>query len=297
MKNTPVFRGAATALVTPFTEKGIDFKSFDSLIDYQLDNSTDALVICGTTGEAPTLSDSEHIKCVRRAVKRAGGRVPVIAGSGGNDTYHACEMSKKAEAAGADALLAVTPYYNRATERGLIDSYTEIASSVSLPVILYNVPARTTVAITGKVYSELAAVENIVAVKEAGSDFSASIRLFSSFYGDFDIYCGNDERIFPFMCMGASGAISVLGNLMPKAVHDICELCQNGDWEGGRALWLSVQNIIGALFCEVNPIPVKTAMSLAGLCPGRLRLPLCEPDEEHLELIKRRLSEYGLIEE
>ncbi len=273
MKKT-VFEGAATALITPLTEQGIDYNAFGRLIDWQIDCGIDALVICGTTGEGSTLTDEEHRAAIEYAVKRAAKRVPIIAGTGSNDTAYAIDLTKFAYDVGADASLVVTPYYNKATQNGLIKMFTAIADAAPLPMILYNVPSRTGCAIAPSTYLALADHPNIVAIKEANGDIS-KIAETAKLVGDkLDIYSGNDDQIVPVLSLGGKGVISVLSNLIPAETSEICKAFMRGEVKKSRDMQLEYLDLINTLFCEVNPIPVKAAMAAMGYCENYLRLPL-----------------------
>ena len=286
MKNT-VFTGSGVAIITPFNENGIDFESFGKLIDFHLENSTDAIIVCGTTGEAATMPDAEHLSAIEYTVKRVNGKIPVIAGTGSNDTVHGVKLSVEAEKLGADALLVVTPYYNKANKQGLINHFKAIAESVNIPIILYNVPSRTGMSISFEVLEELQKIENIVGIKEASGNMSYTMELAAKFGERFDIYSGNDDIIVPVMSIGGKGVISVLANVLPKETHDICSLYLEGKTEESRKLQLKLLELVNSLFCEVNPIPVKTAINLMGMNGGLLRLPLYEmADSNKARLIK-----------
>ncbi|AMJ40315.1 4-hydroxy-tetrahydrodipicolinate synthase [Anaerotignum propionicum] len=291
-----IFTGAGVALVTPtFPDGTVNFEKMKELIEFQLANDTDALIICGTTGEASTLSDEVQIECVRYAVEVVKGRVPVIAGAGSNDTAHCIELAKGCETAGADAVLLVTPYYNKATQKGLILHYTAVAESLSIPIILYNVPGRTGCNITPKTVLELSKVKNIVAVKEASGNLSQVAEIAALVGPDFDIYSGNDDQILPILSLGGKGVISVLSNIAPKETHDMVVKFFEGDLKGSIALQLGAIELISALFCEVNPIPVKTALDLMGYEVGPCRMPLCAMEDKNLETLKKAMKNYGLI--
>lgn len=291
----PLFTGAATALVTPFKDGKVDFASFGQLIDWQIEQGIDGLVICGTTGEASTLNDVEHIETVRYAIKKAAGRVPVIAGAGSNDTRHAIDMSMALEAEGADGLLLVTPYYNRCTDKGLIIHYTAIADRVNIPIILYSVPARTGVNISPFVVSELCNHPNIVGIKEASGNMAQVVEIAKYVDEDFALYSGNDEIIVPIMAMGGLGAISVLSNIVPKQTHDMIADFLKGDIISAMKAQLSLKSLIDALFCEVNPIPVKAALYLMGMIELEYRLPLCPPQSKSMDAIKNQMTACGLL--
>ena len=290
-----VFEGAAAALITPFRGGAVDFDAFGRLIDFQIAAGTDALVIAGTTGEGSTLTDEEHRACLRYAAERTAGRVPVIAGTGSNDTDYAISLSRYACEVGCDALLLVTPYYNKATPRGLIRSFLAVAEATDRPIILYNVPSRTGVNIPLSVYEELAKHERIVATKEASGNLSAIAAVAAELSDTLALYSGNDDQIVPIMSLGGRGVISVLSNILPRETHEMCRRMLDGDTKGAAALQLGYLRLINALFCEVNPIPVKTACAMMGLDTGELRLPLCEMEEEHRALLEREMRAAGLI--
>ncbi len=295
MLKKEIFKGAGVALITPFTENGINFDELGRLIDDQIQAHTDAIVIAGTSGEAATMSDEEHRSVIRFACEKAAGRVPVIAGTGSNETSYAIELSKYAESVGADALLQVTPYYNKCTQKGLIAHYRAIADAVNIPIILYDVPSRTGVRIETSTYVELAKHPNIVAVKEANGDLSRILRLRAAVGDALDIYSGNDDQIVPILSLGGKGVISVLSNVAPKQTHDMCQLYFEGKVKESAKLQIEYSDLIDALFCEVNPIPVKTAMRLMGYEAGPLRLPLTEMEPAHLAQLEQALRRYGLL--
>ena len=291
-----IFTGAASALVTPFDEKGaVDYKALAKLIDFQIAGGIDALVICGTTGEGSTLTDEEHRECIRFSVEHIAGRVPVIAGTGSNDTDYANSLSKYACEVGADALLLVSPYYNKATPKGLIKSFLDTAEKTDKPIILYNVPSRTGVNISMPVYRELAKHERIVAVKEASGNMSQIAEIAAELSDDLAIYSGNDDQIVPILSLGGLGVISVLSNILPKETHDICQKFFDGDVAGSRELQLKYLELINNLFIEVNPIPVKTACGMMGLCSDLMRLPLCEMDDANKAKLAASMAKAGLI--
>lgn len=294
MKKT-VFTGAGVALVTPLNEKGVDYEAMGKIIDFQIENGTQALLICGTTGEAPTLDDREHLDAIAFAVERAAKRVPVIAGTGSNNTDHAVMMNKEAYKLGADALLWVSPYYNKTTQRGLIKHYQTLAASVDLPAIIYNVPSRTGVDIQAKTVCELSKTENIVGIKEATGNVARSAEIIAECGDKIDVYSGNDDITVPLMSIGAKGVLSVLSNIMPAENQKMCRLCLDGDFVSAGKMQIKLDRLIRALFSEVNPIPVKTALNLMGLNAGLLRLPLYEMAEENLEFLKSAMHENGLI--
>ena len=295
-QKTTIFTGAAVAIVTPFKNNQVDYESLAALIERQIENSTDAIVICGTTGESSTLTDEEHKECIRFCVEKTAGRVPVIAGTGSNDTDYAIALSKYACEVGADALLLVTPYYNKATPKGLIKHFTAIADATDKPIILYNVPSRTGVNISLPVYKELAKHDRIVAAKEASGNISAVAALAEACGNSLDIYSGNDDQIVPILSLGGKGVISVLSNVVPKGTHDIVALWNEGKTKESLALQLKYLDLINALFCEVNPVPVKTAMGLMGLCADEMRLPLCEMEENNKERLATALRNHGIID-
>ena len=295
MQKSTVFTGAAVAIITPFTNNQVDYPQLGAMIERQIAGSTDAIVICGTTGESSTLTDEEHRECIRFCVEKVAGRVPVIAGTGSNDTDYAISLSRYACEVGADALLLVTPYYNKATPKGLIKSFTAVADATNKPIILYNVPSRTGCNITLPVYKELAKHERIVAAKEASGNISAIAQLSAECGDSLDIYSGNDDQIVPILSLGGKGVISVLSNVVPKETHDICRLWFEGKAKESAQLQLKLLKLANTLFCEVNPIPVKTAMSLMGFCSEEMRLPLCEMDEANKAKLVEVMREYRLI--
>ena len=290
-----IFTGAGTAIITPFKNGKIDYDRFGNIIEQQIAGSIDAIVVAGTTGEAATLTHEEHCECMKYVVEKVAGRVPVIAGTGSNDTAYGIELSQYACEVGADALLLVTPYYNKATPKGLIKSFLETANKTNKPIILYNVPSRTGCNITLPVYRELAKHERIVAVKEASGNLSAIAELMAECGDSLDIYSGNDDQIVPIMSLGGKGVISVLSNVMPKETHDMTMACLGGDFKRGAEMQLKYLKLINALFCEVNPVPVKTAMAELGFCDVEMRLPLCEMADENREKLIAIMKEYGLL--
>lgn len=293
----PIFKGAGVAIVTPFTQDDkVNFEELGKMIDFQIAGGTDAIIICGTTGESSTLTHEEHDECIKFAVEHTAGRVPVIAGTGSNSTAEAIRLSTHAQNNGADALLLVTPYYNKATQKGLIQHYTAIANSVDLSIILYNVPSRTGVNILPQTAVTLAKnVKNIVAIKEASGNISQVAELAALADGCIDIYSGNDDQVVPLLSLGGVGVISVLSNVMPKLTHDMVMSYLNGDVKLSRQLQLSVMNLNKALFCEVNPIPVKEALNMMGWNAGAVRSPLCEMEPQHKELLRKELAAMKLI--
>lgn len=292
--NTPIFRGIATALITPLTADGIDYAQFGKLIDWQIDQGINALVICGTTGESSTLSDAEHRRAIAFACEKVNGRVPVIAGTGSNETAYAVELTKSTCADGADAVLVVTPYYNKTTQNGLVAMYNTIADASTKPVILYNVPSRTGIGIQPETYVKLAQHPNIAAIKEANSDISKIVETFALVGDQLDIYSGNDDQIVPILSMGGQGCISVLSNVVPKETVAITDQFFAGNVAEAARLQCQFMPLIRSLFCESNPIPVKAAMAALGFCENYLRLPLVPMEQDHYETMLQRMRELGL---
>lgn len=292
-----VFTGAAVAIITPFDANGkIDFESFAKLIDFQIENKTDAIVVCGTTGEASTLTHEEHIECIRYCVEKVAGRVPVIAGTGSNCTETAIYLTKEAERVGADAMLVVTPYYNKATQNGLIAHFTAVANATTKPIILYNIPGRTGCKMTPKTVATLYRdVENIVGVKDATGDISSVAELMALTDGGIDVYSGNDDQIVPLLSLGGKGVISVLSHVVPEDTHNIVAEYMAGNVVKARELQLRYINLCKALFCEVNPIPVKAAMKLMGFCQGTLRMPLTEMEPQNEAVLKAEMERLGIL--
>ena len=295
MKKT-VFTGSGVAIVTPMRDDfSINYEELGRLIDFQLENQTDAIIICGTTGESSTMTDEEHVGCIEYTVKRVAGRVPVVAGVGSNDTTYALWLTQEAKAAGADALLHVTPYYNKTSQLGLIRHFNLLADATDLPIILYNVPGRTGLDIKPETYYELSKHPNIVATKEASGNISNVARTRDLCGDDLDIYSGNDDQIVPILSLGGKGVISVLANIMPKETHDICSLFFAGDVAASSALQIKLMGLIDALFADVNPIPVKEAVNLMGFAAGPCRLPLVEASEAVSKRLKAQMEKFGLI--
>ena len=294
MKQLP-FKGACVAIVTPFDETGINFAELGRIIDDQISNQTDAICITGTTGEAATMNDAEHRAAIKFAVEHVNGRVPVIAGTGSNDTAYAIELSKYAAQVGVNAVLLVTPYYNKCTQAGLVAHYTKIADNIDVPAILYNVPGRTGVNIKPETYAKLAEHPRIVAIKEANGDLTSVLRTRKLCGDELAIYSGNDDQIIPILALGGQGVISVLSNVAPRDTHLICQNYFDGKVAEASRLQIDYCDLIDALFCEVNPIPVKVAMRLMGWNVGELRMPLCEPEPAHVEQIKTALHAHGLL--
>lgn len=292
-----IFEGAGVALVTPFKENGdINFEKLEELVEEQIAGHTDSIIAMGTTGESATTTEEEHLEVIRFVCQVVGGRIPVIAGTGSNCTRTAVELSVEAEEAGADGVLLVSPYYNKATQNGLKTHFTAVANAIKIPVILYNVPSRTGVNIAPETIVDLCKnVENIVGVKEASGDFNAIAKIMQMSGGYVDVYSGNDDQIVPLLSLGGKGVISVLSNVAPKETHDICERFFKGDIEGSRRLQLKALPLINALFCEVNPIPVKAAMNLMGKNVGMPRLPLTVMEPQHQEILKREMETFGIL--
>ncbi len=295
MAKNSVFRGAATALITPLNESGVDYESFGKLIDWQIEKGINALVIAGTTGEGSTLDDKEHREVLKFAAERIAGRVPMIAGTGSNDTAYAISLSEYACDIGADGLLVVTPYYNKATQNGLIKMYTAIADAVTKPLILYNVPSRTGVSIEPSTYAVLADHPNIAGIKEANGNISKIVETAALVGDKLDIYSGNDDQIVPILSMGGSGIISVLSNVMPAETVKICDLWFEGKTTESAKLQCKLLPLINALFSEVNPIPVKAAMAKMGFCENFVRLPLTVMEQAHAEKLYSIMHENDLI--
>lgn len=292
-----IFTGAGVAIVTPMKANGeVNFEKFGELIEFQIENGTDAIIVCGTTGEASTLTHEEHLETIKYCVDKVAGRIPVVAGTGSNCTETAIYLSTEAEKYGADGLLVVTPYYNKATQNGLYAHFKAVADSVKLPVILYNVPSRTGCNILPETVVRLCKeVDNILGVKEASGNISQIARLAALSHGCVDIYSGNDDQIVPIMALGGIGVISVLSNVAPRQTHEICRKFLDGDVEGSRRMQLEAMDLCGALFCEVNPIPVKKALNLMGMEAGTLRMPLTEMEPANVERLEKAMKAYGLL--
>ncbi len=290
----PIFEGMATGIITPITENGIDYEAFGKLIDWQIEEGIDALVVCGTTGESSTLTDEEHREAIEFSVKHVNGRVPVIAGTGSNDTAYALDLTEFACSVGVDGVLVVTPYYNKATQNGLIKLFTQIADVSTKPIILYNVPSRTGVNIEPTTVAALAEHPNINAIKEASGNIS-KIAEIAALCGDkINIYSGNDDQVIPIMSLGGKGCISVLSNLLPKESSLMCKKFAEGDVKGAAKMQLDYLPLINALFCEVNPIPVKAAMAAMGYCEDYLRLPLTCMEDAHREVLLSEMRKVGI---
>ena len=292
----PIFTGVGTAIITPFKGGMIDYNALSRQLDFQLEGGVDAIIVCGTTGEASTMSYHERMRTIEYCVDHIAGRIPVIAGSGSNSTENAVALSRDARRSGADALLTVTPYYNKATQAGLIRHFSVIADAVDIPVILYSVPSRTGVAIEAETYAALSRHGNIQGTKEASGNFSTIQRTRSLCPADFFIWSGNDDETVPICALGGKGVISVASNLIPGKMRQLTRHCFNGDYEAAGRLQVKLKAFFDMLFCEVNPIPVKTAMALLDRDYGELRLPLCKPTEEHLAHIRSTLADYGLLD-
>lgn len=291
-----IFTGSGVAIVTPFNEdKSINFDAFEKMINFQVENGTDAIIVCGTTGEASTLVDDEHIEAIKFTVDTVNKRIPVVAGAGSNYTNHGVELCKRAQKVGADGLLVVTPYYNKTTQKGIIKYYQTIAGSVDLPVIMYNIAGRTGLNILPKTICELSKIENIVAVKEASGNISQVAEIASLCLDNLDIYSGNDDQILPILSLGGKGVISVLANVAPKDTHDMIKLFLEGNIKQAYKIQLKAMNLIKCLFSEVNPIPVKAALNMMGMNAGGYREPLVEMEDENYNNLKKAMHEYSLI--
>ncbi len=292
-----IFKGAGVAIATPFNADGsVNYEEFGRLIEFQIANRTDAIIVCGTTGESATLSEEEHVDVIKYCVDKVAKRLPVIAGTGSNSTETAIMLSREAEAAGADAVLVVTPYYNKATQKGLIAHFTQIANAISIPVILYNVPSRTGCNILPATAVALCRdVENIVAIKDATGNIAQTIEMMAMADGCIDLYSGNDDQVLPILACGGLGVISVLSNIAPRKTHDLCQKFFDGDIEGAREIQYKALKLINALFSEVNPIPVKTALKFIGIEAGPMRMPLTDMEPAHAEVLKKEMEAFGLI--
>ncbi len=291
-----IFKGSGVAIVTPFKEDGsVDYEKFAEVIEYQIAGGTDCIIVCGTTGEASTLTHEEHLDCIRFCVEKVNHRIPVVAGTGSNCTETAIYLSQEAEKYGVDGLLVVTPYYNKATQKGLIKHFTAVANSVKTPIILYNVPGRTGCNIQPETAVYLAKnVENIVGIKEASGNISQVVKLMSLAEGCIDLYSGNDDQVVPLLSLGGIGVISVLANVAPKETHDMVASFLEGDVAKSREIQLKAIPLCNALFCEVNPIPVKKGVELMGLCGGTLRMPMTEMEPENAEKLKKAMADFGV---
>jgi 4-hydroxy-tetrahydrodipicolinate synthase len=289
-----IFKGSGVAIVTPFNERGVDFKKLEELIEWQITSMTDAIIVCGTTGEASTMSEQERKETIKFVVDVVNKRIPVIAGTGSNNTAATISMSKWAENIGVDGLLVITPYYNKTTQKGLVEHFKTIANSVTSPIIIYNVPSRTGLNITPSTLLKLCKIENIVAIKEASGDISQIAQIKALCGDNLDIYSGNDDQVIPILSLGAIGVISVLANIIPTDMHNMCELYFKGDHAEALKIQLGYLALNSAVFIETNPIPVKTAMNLMGLHVGPLRLPLCEMEENTLKILIKELKAYNI---
>ncbi len=291
----PIFQGAATALITPFKDGAVDYAAFEKTLEFQIASGIDALVVCGTTGEPATLDDCEHRKVVEFAIEKVNHRVPVIAGTGSNNTQYAIELSRFAEQAGADGLLLVTPYYNKCSQKGIVSHFNQVADSVNIPCIVYNVPGRTGFCISVDSYKQIAKHQNIVATKEASGNLLLMMEVLEACAGDMDMYSGDDQQVVPLMSMGAIGVISVFSNIMPAEAHKMAKACLDGDFKTAAAMQLKYLRLMNGLFMQVNPIPVKTAVAKMGLCENEFRMPLCPMDAADDEKLFNLMREQGLI--
>lgn len=289
----PIFTGSGVAIITPFNETGIDFDKLGELIEWHIAEGTDAIIICGTTGEAPTMPMEEHREAIRYTVEKVAKRIPVIAGAGSNDTHHAIATSRYAESVGVDAILSVVPYYNKTSQKGLYEHFSAIAKSVSIPIILYNVPSRTVLDLAPETTAKLAQIENIVAIKEC--NFSHVGELMNICPSDFSIYSGEDGLVLPYLAFGGKGVISVMANIIPSDTHALCQAFFDGDIETARKLQLQVLPMVKALFCEPSPVPVKKAMNLMGMNVGGCRLPLIDMEPQNEAVLQKVLTQYGLL--
>jgi len=289
-----IFKGSGVAIITPFNERGVDFKKLEELIEWHIKSKTDAIVVCGTTGEASTMSEQERKETIKFTVDLVNKRIPVIAGTGSNDTAATIAMSKWAEKIGVDGLLLITPYYNKTTQKGLFEHYKAIADSVTSPIIIYNVPSRTSLNINPSTLLKLCVIPNIVAVKEASSNISQIAQIKALCRDNLDIYSGNDDQVIPILSLGGIGVISVIANIIPTVMHNMCELYLSGEHEAALKIQLDYLPLNNAIFVETNPIPVKTAMNLMGMNVGSLRLPLCEMEEINLKFLKKELKAYNI---
>lgn len=292
-----LFKGSGVAIVTPFNKDGIDFNKLKELLDWQIASGTDAIIICGTTGEASTMSESERKEVIKFTVEVVNKKVPVIAGTGTNNTAATVTMSKWAESIGADGLLIITPYYNKTTQKGIFEHFKAVNDSVNIPIIAYNVPSRTGLNITPKTLLKLSELNNLVAIKEASGNISQVVEMKALCRDRLDIYSGNDDQIIPILSLGGAGVISVIANLLPKEVHDICHLYTNRNYDDALKLQLDMLELINVMFIETNPIPIKTAMNLKDMNVGNLRLPLCDMEEGNLKALKNALDNYYSKEE
>lgn len=293
--NKPIFKGTATALITPFKDGLVDYAALENILEFQINGGIDALVICGTTGEPATLDDDEHKRVLEFAIEKVNKRVPVIAGTGSNNTQYAIELSRFAERAGADGLLLVTPYYNKCSQKGIVSHFNTVADSVNIPCIVYNVPGRTGFCISLDSYKQIAKHENIVATKEASGNLLLMMEVLEACGNDIDMYSGDDQQIVPLMSMGAIGVISVFSNVMPAEAHNLTRLCLEGDFKKAAELQLKYLRLMNGLFMQVNPIPVKTAVAKMGYCENEFRMPLCPMDASDDEKLFALMREQNLI--
>ncbi|MBU3181471.1 4-hydroxy-tetrahydrodipicolinate synthase [Clostridium psychrophilum] len=289
-----IFKGSGVAIITPFNERGVNFKKLEELIEWHIKSKTDAIVVCGTTGEASTMTDQEKKETIKFVVDLVNKRIPVIAGTGSNDTASAISMSKWAEKIGVDAVLVITPYYNKTTQKGLIEHYKAISSSIKSPIVIYNVPSRTSLNISPRTLQELCVIPNIVAIKEASSNISQIAQIKALCGDNLDIYSGNDDQVIPILSLGAIGVISVLANIIPTDMHNMCDLYFKGKHAEALKIQLGYLPLNNAVFVETNPIPIKTAMNLMGMQVGPLRLPLCDMEENNLKFLKKELKAYNI---
>lgn len=290
-----LFKGSGVAIVTPFNDEGIDLKKLEELLEWHIESGTDAIIICGTTGEASTMTEQERKDAIKLTVDVVKKRIPVIAGTGNNCTQSSVDMSKWAESVGVDGLLVITPYYNKTTQKGLVEHFKAVASEVKIPIIAYNVPGRTGMNIQPKTLKELCEIENIVAIKEASGDISQIAEMKALCRDKIDIYSGNDDQVIPILSVGGIGVISVLANIIPKDMHNMCKLFSEGKIEKALKIQLDSFALIKSMFIETNPIPIKTAMNVLGMNAGKLRLPLCDMSQANLEALKTELKNYGLL--
>ncbi|MCG4579397.1 4-hydroxy-tetrahydrodipicolinate synthase [Clostridium cochlearium] len=291
-----IFKGSGVAIVTPFCENGVNFEKLEELIEWHIENNTDAIIICGTTGESSTMTETERKETIKFTVEKVHGRIPVIAGTGSNNTSATIELSKWAKSIGVDGLLLITPYYNKTTQKGIIEHFKAINDNVNIPMILYNVPGRTGLNLLPETLVKICELcSNVVAIKEASGDLSQIIKIKALLKDRIDIYSGNDDQIIPILSVGGIGVISVLANIMPKEVHNMCKFYLNGQIKKALEIQLDTLSLTNSLFIETNPIPIKTAMNLMGIDVGKLRLPLCNMDENNLKLLKKELLNHNLI--
>jgi 4-hydroxy-tetrahydrodipicolinate synthase len=290
-----LFKGSGVAIITPFNDNGVDFDKLKELLEWQIKSGTDAIVICGTTGEASTMTEKERKDTIKFTVDTVNKRIPVIAGTGSNCTESAVNMSKWAESIGVDGVLVITPYYNKTTQKGLIEHYKAVSSAIKTPIVVYNVPGRTGLNIQPKTLKELCKLDNVAAVKEASGNISQIAKMKALCGDDIDLYSGNDDQTIPIMSLGGLGVISVLANIIPKDMHDMCKLFLEGNVKEALKMQLKALTLMNTMFIETNPIPIKTAMNVLNMNVGNLRLPLCDMSEENLDVLKSELKNYGLL--